>query len=267
MPLIRGDQAESAIRRASPVNLADIARAGEELAARSRAEADKLIDAARKERSSLISGAAEKGHAEGFAKGHAEGLRRGRDEGAAKALDEKRAEIDRLIKDWMRNREAFEAERDRLLSEARTSVLTLALTLAEKITRHTLASDPALVQRQVQAALELVARGSRAVVVVDPASAKRVRESLPALARAFGDEHLVIEADPSLAPGACLVRTSSGGQIDASIDTQLERIARALLGEADSEGSRPVTGDAPKSAPAPAGPAPRLTPGTQERAA
>lgn len=269
MPLIRGDQAETAIRRAAPVNLADIARAGEELAARSRTEAERVIDAARRERSSLLSGASEKGLAEGRAKGHAEGLRKGRDEGAAQALDEKRAEIELLLKDWARTRETFEAERDRLLSEARASVLSLALALAEKITRRTLHADPGLAQRQVEAALDLLARGTRAVISVDPASADRLRDSIPELARTLGGGHLELEVDPALPPGSCLVRTPAGGRIDASISTQLDRIAQSLLGESAGEGVPSADAGAIPAGPvhgaSPAGP--RLAPGQQGRAA
>ncbi len=83
--------------------------------------------------------------------------------------------------------------------------------------------------RVVDLALTLMGRPSSVTVTVNPSDRPLIEEVLPALTdRLLASAHAAIEEDAAITPGGCIVRTGRGS-IDATIDGQLDRIARALL--------------------------------------
>lgn len=229
MPLIRQSLADPTVRDAVVLHLGDLHRAGEHLRDQARLEAETILAAARAERDRVVSGAEKDGQARGLEKGLAEGRQRGAEEARARSLAEWRERLAGLEKGWGDALDRFLAERERMLLEARQDVLRLAILLAERITKRALTVDPSLVGDQVAEVLALVARPSRLVLSLHPEDRPIIEEILPGLRRRFASvEHLELVDDASLPRGSCLARTA-GGVIDASISTQLDRIAAALL--------------------------------------
>jgi len=234
----RGDQS-TYIREATVLNLADIraqARMVEEQAASRAAD---ILRLAHGERERLIAGAREIGLAEGTRRGVEEGKAQGAAEAKSVALGEMRSKLGDIESKWMAALAEFEAARDTMLAEARKDLIRLSIRIAEAVLKKAVESDTGIAMRQLDAALELLTRPSRLTVAVNPTDEPMLRESLPHLmTKCQKAEHIQLVVDPGLARGSCKVRTA-GGEIDAGIWTQVERIGAALLnGGGSDEASR-----------------------------
>lgn len=229
MGMIRRSEVERAAREALVLNLGDIARDGERVIAQARAEAERIIADARAERERLIAGATEEGHAEGLARGIEEGRAAGAEEGKRAALEAHGAALARIQGAWERSVEEFERARVEMLSALRRDALALAMMLAERVVRREVELDEGLVLRELDAALSMLARETRIVVAVHPDDEAVARAALPGLVARFADvSHAELVADASVDRGGCVVRTDAGGVIDATIRTQIERMASAI---------------------------------------
>ena len=156
-------------------------------------------------------------------KGFEDGMRRGREETAAQLqqtldqLGETLREL-ALLKRKIRN-------------EAEQELVQLSLAIARRILYRELATDPEAIHGIVHAALQKLQNREIVRVRVYPAAAMAVRAAFERLPNAVAVE---IVADTGLATGAILFETALG-ELDASIETQLQEIQR---GFADRLGSR-----------------------------
>jgi flagellar biosynthesis/type III secretory pathway protein FliH len=228
--MIRRADQNTAAREAIPLDLGDLLRQGESIKRAASEQAEKMLAAARAERDRLIAGAAAEGRARGVAKGLEEGRAKGVAEGQAQAAAEHRGALEALEKSWSEALAAFEAQRDHLLTEAREDVLKLALRIAHRVTHRLVQAEEGIAADQLEAVLALIARPTRLVITVHPDDLARTADALPALLQRFsGTPHAQIAPDPGLTRGSCVARAEGGGCIDASIETQLDRIAAALV--------------------------------------
>jgi flagellar assembly protein FliH len=158
-------------------------------------------------------------HAEGYAAGRAEGLAQGQAEAqnAAAALQEAIRGVCVLS-----DQTAEAVERD---------AIDLALSLAGKVITATLQIRPELVVEVVQGALRRVAGQRRISIVVNPADLETVRAALGDLqAQSVAVEQWDLQPDARVPGGGALVRTAEG-EVDASVETQLERAGEVVLSE------------------------------------
>ncbi len=230
MALIRQAQLGDTLRSAIVLDLGDLMRQGEMLKTAARAEADQIVSRAHAERRALLDAGAEEGRREGLAQGLEEGRVQGAAEGRDAALAELKPRIEGLEKAWTAALNDFAARREELLSQARTDVLRLATQVAEVVTRRAIELQGGAAEAQLAAALGVVAGQSKVSIRVNPADRKAFSAALPRLAeRLTNAREAEIVPDESLPSGSCVLTSPSGGEVDASIDTQLERIAEALL--------------------------------------
>lgn len=238
MGLIRQADSATLVRDAIVLDLGDLMRQAEQIKDRTRQDVARIISDARVERERLIADARQHGlklgHAEGLEVGRAEG----RTAGAAQAVEERRGELDVLVAGWTKALEAFRIEREGVLAEARVSILELACAMAERIVRRAIELDRSFVVGQIEKILELVARPTRLVLRVCPGDEGVAREAIPALMAKFPlAVHVELRVDESLEPGSCRAGTAGGGEIDASIRTQLDTLARAIVPAPDGDGT------------------------------
>lgn len=239
MAVIKHSERDRLARNAVVLDLGDLRRAADALEARSVAHAKKIVEDANTERARLITGAAEKGFAAGKADGLAKGQTEGREQGRVEALERHAPEIKALIDAWSAALVQVNTGRDDLLLEASTQVLALAVSIAERITKRAIALDPAIVGEQLAAAIALVVAPSRLVVYTHPDDLDAAKAILPSLVeRLLGAAHATIEPDPRLSRGSVVIRTPEGA-VDASIETQIDRIARAVLPGASTTETAP----------------------------
>lgn len=255
MALIRGANAAEQARSAVTLHLGDLAREGAQIQTDAAQRAQAFVREARAERERILAGAREQGHAEGFAQGLAAGKVAGAAEGSAAAIVQTRAALDSLGAGWMKALAQFEAGRDHLYQSARADVVRLAFALAERIVKRAIDAHPETVVAQMQAALDLLARPTRLTVAVHPEDDALARRALPALGAALDSGHHVqLVHDARLARGSCVLRSTEGGVIDASIQAQLDRAAELLVPASTAAGAEPP--DAASEPPAPTEPGP-----------
>jgi flagellar biosynthesis/type III secretory pathway protein FliH len=229
---LRQSEAQRIASEAIALDLGDLARQADALLARARAQAAGVVEQAQAQRAAIMRGIEEQARKEGFEAGRGEGLATGKVSGHAQALAESKAKLDALQQAWGRALAEFEGARAAMLEDAREDVLQLAVLLAQRVVKRSIEVDASLVKDQLAATLAMVARPTSLTVAVNPQDEPLAREAMAALATSMDSaKHAQISADAALARGSCVVRTAGGGVLDASIDTQLRRIAESLLPE------------------------------------
>ncbi len=157
------------------------------------------------------------------AEGHAEGLAQGREDGLAEARSAASALRQALT-------EAL-ALREQLAEETESDAVALALALAAKILAGTLAVEPERVLDTVRGALRRVTDRRRVTVLVDPADLETVSAAIAEVeAQVGGIDHCDVQADRRVGRGGAIVRTLES-EVDASVDTQLERAREVIQAE------------------------------------
>jgi flagellar assembly protein FliH len=181
-------------------------RQGAELVASARAQADGIADNARRE---------------GFEAGYAEG----------KAAAEREAH-DLLTFAENAVREAVES-RSRLIAESEEALVRLAVDVAERIVKADLQLHPDRVLNVLEGALRKAFVRDRLTVVCNPADLALIEEGQDALATQVGTlQHLELIGDRRVQRGGVVVRTDAG-DVDATLDSQLERLCEAMLARGD----------------------------------
>ena len=108
--------------------------------------------------------------------------------------------------------------------EAELELLKLSLAIARRIIHREIALDQEALSGVVHAALQKLQAREVSRVRVFPAAAEMIRT---ALARFGAPAGMDIYPDPALRPGDLIFETSLG-QLDASVETQLQEIGRGL---------------------------------------
>lgn len=230
MALIKRADADTHLHRPIALDLGDLARRGELMRDAAAKEAERVLAGARAERDRILQGSAEEGRAAGFAEGHAAGLAEGRQAGHAEAAGETRERLAELAASWERSVAEFEAAREELLSEGRRAVVELAAAIARRVVHRAVELDPTLVLDQVGQMLALVTAPSTMVLRVHPRDEALIAEAMPALReRLASGVHVRLAADESLSRGSCEARMLGGASVDATLETQLERVLADLL--------------------------------------
>lgn len=176
---------------------------------------------------------------EGFDAGYRDGLKQGSDE----AKTNHRKEVEKEVAARMATLQAALEQTVQRLIEARDQWqgewerigLELASAIAQKVVKAAVAKPNDAARANLVKVLALVGRVPSVKVYLSPAdldSLEHNREGWQAATRAIGE--VVLTPDPNMTPGGCRVETEFG-TIDASIETQLQRIRDELLGESGSE--------------------------------
>ena len=229
MPVVKQREAERLTRSALVLDLGDLERQAEAIIARARAAADEMVAAAQAEAQGLIDTADERGYQAGLERGLGEGREQGRAEGHEESVRAGAERIEAIAEGWGAAIDRWSSQCAELLGQAREDVLLFAFALARKIVMRTPEVDPSVVQDQLREALALLGRSTVVSIAVHPDDRALVEEVLPRfLARVATNERTDIEEDERLARGGCIVHTNEG-RIDATLETQLDRVAAAIL--------------------------------------
>lgn len=160
--------------------------------------------------------ATEAGHREGFDRGHLEGIARAEEEMSGRV-----AELTRLV-------ESAAVDRRELLRNAEAEVVRLALLIARKVIQMDVQTDPSIVTRIAEAALQQVSVNGLIRLRVHPEQYSTLSAYW---ARGHGateaERAYEIDADPAVESGGIIIDTRAG-VVDAQISTQLDEIARVL---------------------------------------
>ena len=226
MALIKANLAPSSVRAFS---MADIEKHAQALIMRARQQADQILAGARAE-AELIK---ERARAEGSAEGSLEGQSRGRAEGQKAGREDATRQMTQALTSAVTalNSAAatIDSSRRELEGTAVHDVLELALLLADRIARRQGKLDRSVAVTNVTEAVRLVVGATSVRIAISPADRAVIEETLPAIRLTLPRlQHIELVTEDAMAPGGCRVYTA-GGEIDATLDTQLARIAADLM--------------------------------------
>ncbi len=228
MALIKNRDAAGLVTRGFE-DLGELRSQAEQIIAGARAEADRVLEAARAEAQALIDEAGPRGFAEGRERGLTEGRAEGEQLGRDETIRKYTAQLEALAASWGAVLAELESGREEMLHSAREDIVQLALTIGERIARRVIELDPAVVKDQVADVLAHVNQPSGVTLSINPADRTLVESVLPTLCEKLGSSaHVDLRDDPEVERGGCVLTTGKG-RIDATISTQIDRIATALL--------------------------------------
>jgi len=196
-----------------------------------RQQAARVLAEARSQADASREAAAAKGYAEGLARGSSDGYDKGLAEGR-QMMAEQSAELVVQLRAIIRE---LTGARDEVLHAGRCELLDFALELAAKIVGRVAVRDIAAASQNVRKVLELADRHRELSVKVNPGQLEALVEHLPELTESLGRPGRVrLVGDATISPGGAKVHTD-GGEIDATIETQLDNVVEALLGSRVSQ--------------------------------
>jgi len=110
-------------------------------------------------------------------------------------------------------------------------ILEISIDIAKKIIKKEVESDPQILVNTIIDVLKTVSKNEPKINIrVNPQAALFVKDTLPTVTYQYGIEAKInIISDPSVEEGGCVFQTING-IVDASVDTQLEIIKKALEG-------------------------------------
>jgi flagellar assembly protein FliH len=151
---------------------------------------------------------------------HAAGAREGEIAGRNRAAAEMQPVIERLT----RSIQEIANLRSRLRREAEADVVQLALAIARRVIHREVAADPDALRGLVIAALEKLQGQEISRVKVHPSHVATVKAGLQ---QALSEGVVEVLADSSHELGSVIFETTRGN-LDASVDSQLQEIERGL---------------------------------------
>ena len=233
MTLVKAHAAARHLGGAVSYELADYKAEAARILAEARAESERLVREARSEATRIRVEAADKGRVEGMASSREEGFALGKSEGEAIGRKEAQASyaerLGLLSEHWTESLTLWEVSRDALMREARKGVLQLALGIASRVIQRMVRSDPEIAAGQLEMALELLGKATAVTVACSIEDRELLEANLPHVFERLGMTlDVTFTPDTSVSRGGVVVRVAEGG-VDATIETQMDRIAEALL--------------------------------------
>lgn len=229
MPIIKPNQAVRPSQRVSGYDLGDFVIEGQQIVAAARAKAEQMVAEARAE-AERIRG---ESHRRALDEGYQDGLAQGREAGHREAFEVAKAEFEAKQVQLAAACESLFREVDRrkreMLLSAHRDLIILAINIAERVTKRIGLIDPQAARENLQGVIDLVGGSSDMIVEVNPVDAETLETFAGELVAKRGRlKHVVVTADDRIEPGGCVVKTR-GGRIDATLATQLDRIAQELV--------------------------------------
>ncbi len=225
-------------RRAEPVGLRafrieDVLGEARATIERARQEAGQIVQDARSEADRLRAAARDEGYRAGFEEGSQKGEQVGRAEALATATREFSEQQAGLVSTCQSLIAAIQADRAAWQAAARQDLIDLALAIARRVVHHVGEHERQAVLANLEEAVRLAGARSGVTILVNPRDGETARlfaQSLLELKEQWSGVRVVEE--PEISPGGARIQWSTGA-IDASLETQLDRIAEALGSTAD----------------------------------
>jgi len=168
----------------------------------------------------------ERRHEAEIARAREAALREGQSQGREQAL----AELAPVIEKFAATAAELAGLRRKVRNEAEADVVRLALAIARRILHRELSIDASAIHGLVHAALEKLQNREVYRVRAHPAFTEAIGASLKRIGAAPAIE---VVADNSLIKGAAIFETALG-ELDASIDVQLQEIERGFADRLDT---------------------------------
>jgi flagellar assembly protein FliH len=216
----------------TPFSIRDMELQAQALLVRSRRAAEILLAEAQREGEMLKAKAREEGFAEGKAEGTAKGLEEGRKTGHDAALAEIKPQLAKTFAALTAAVNQLEADRHDLECAGINEVVKLAAAIARRVTKLQARLDPAVLAENLKEAMKLAVQAADVRIVIHPDQRSTLEKELPRLQMHWPSvKHVELFDDPAVGMGGCRIITGQG-EIDARIDSQLDRVIADLAPEA-----------------------------------
>ncbi|HNQ22329.1 MAG TPA: FliH/SctL family protein [Phycisphaerae bacterium] len=234
--VIKAGSAGPLLNRLTTVDLADHLAEARAVVEQARQEATRIVAAARQREASLFeqtrARGAEQGYQEGFERGQAEGRAAAHTEAVA-SFQQQEAQVIAALRQAITQIEGFKTD---LRLQAERDLLEFAVEVARKLTFAVGRVSPEAAQENFRRALERVAARTSLTVRVHPDDVDALRMFAPqVLEQNARDEAVKIVPDAQVTAGGCIVEHAAG-QVDATLETQLEALVTLLLGREARDG-------------------------------
>ena len=149
------------------------------------------------------------------------------EEGYRKGLEQANSDIEQ----FKTNFNKFMGATKEVFEYVAPDILEISIDIAKKIIKKEVESDPQVLVDTIIDVLKTVSKNEPKINIrVRPQVAQFIKDSLPERTYQYGIETKInIISDPSIEEGGCVFQ-STNGIVDASVDTQLEIIKKALMG-------------------------------------
>ena len=228
-------KASAAPATVSAFSMRDVEEQAKALLVRARQGAERILAEAQREGAEFKRMA----HAEGLEEGRREGLAAGVEEGRAaarqQALEAHRAQLTQAVKALNEAMADLDGARGELEAAALEEVVGLAVAVARRVTKRQALLDPAVLTENLREAMKLVVHAGDVKVAIHPEQRAALDAALPALRLGFPQlGHVELVEDAAVERGGCRVY-AGGGQIDATLEQQLDRVVADLLPNSEGE--------------------------------
>ncbi len=229
MPLVKAHYAAQTHRSAIAMDLADIEQEASQIIASAHAEAARILAEAHsnaaREGLQIRANAKSEGYAEGLAQGAADGQKSGHEQ----ALATHSQVLKDLTTRWSQTLDILHQHMPAHVADAKTDLVRLALTIAAKITHQEALQNRNVAQATIEDTLQMIGATRTVTLLASPDEIESLQKYLPELTAKFPTiPSISLTPDPSITPGGCRAQFGTG-QIDATIETQHQRIADELL--------------------------------------
>lgn len=232
-------------------SLADLDQQAAETLAAARSEAARIIASGRAAAIAELENAREEARRLGFEAGRAEGRKAAEASGAelAEQLRRDSAEEIKSLAAALRTAMAeFERRRHAVSAEAEFGMVRLALAIAERVCGFHAEHSHAAAEANVRKLLEMVRGAGNLQVRVNPADVTALERVVSDLRREHESlSHAALIADSQVPRGGAKL-TTTDGWMDATIQTQISRIAAELVGADEASAAAPQIAEPPKDA-------------------
>lgn len=211
--------------------LNDVLHEARQMVTAARQEAARLVQEAKGQADSIRQAARRKGHDAGFAEGRREGMEAGRKEAFEVAQKEFADQQASLVAACQKIIDEINDRRADWWAAARQDLIDLAVAIARRVIVSVGQRERQAIEANLEEAVRLVGKRSEITIEVSPADTKAARAFAKQLIdrQAHWKQVSVVE-NTEIAPGGCRVQWDTGA-VDATLETQLGRIARELSGQ------------------------------------
>lgn len=149
------------------------------------------------------------------------------EEGYNKGLENAKDDIENFKKDIV---SFMKAPKD-VFEYIAPDILEISVEIAKKIIKKEVETDPQVLINTIVDVLKTVSKNEPKINIrVRPQAVQFIKDTLPNITYQYGIEAKInIVSDPSIDEGGCVLQTNNG-IVDASINTQIEIIKKALIG-------------------------------------
>ncbi len=217
---------EAARIRIERQNLVEDSVSEEESIEKAYDNASKIIEQAQSEANDLISNA----------NAEADEIRQSaREEGFQEGFKEGQQQVADLINQAMETLNEAIKQRDKIIKDAESEIVRLALKIAEKVIRTEVTTNKEVVQNIVSEAISRVSDRENIIIKVNEKDLEFVKQNKDKIAGIIdGVKNLSIIEDSQVEPGGCVIETNLGF-VDARISTKISLIEKSLQKVSESE--------------------------------